>query len=87
MTLQRGLKLCERCEEPATLCAALTDSDSIVIAHRFLCETCAVAMFSVNVKQVSREEKLRTAVNRIKAQSSANERTAAFEDIGGENDG
>ena len=84
-----NLRECDNCKERATLCAALTDSDSIVIAHRFLCEQCAQAMFSMNIKQGSplrkflppetREERLARTVNEVKARSGANEHTTAFE--------
>jgi MinD superfamily P-loop ATPase len=72
------VRKCDQCTEPASTCAALTDSDSIVLAHRFLCETCAAAMFAVNVKQIDREAQLRNAVDRVKAKSSANEHVADF---------
>ena len=88
------VRKCDQCTEPASTCAALTNSDSIVLAHRFLCETCAAAMFAVNVKQerngatfisqgkaitYAPEERLQRTVDRVKAKSSANERVTDFD--------
>jgi MinD superfamily P-loop ATPase len=64
------VRKCDQCTEPASTCAALTDSDSIVLAHRFLCESCAAAMFAVKVDFGAR---LDTAVGKIQAQRSARE--------------
>jgi hypothetical protein len=84
------VRTCEGCKRgEATHCAALTDSDSIVIAHRFLCEACAQDMFAVNVKQIvlasvrsgDHEVTLQSAVDRVKAKSSSNERIADDEKV------
>lgn len=71
----------ETCSLPASACAALTDSEAIVIAHKFLCEEHARSIFAVNV---DRQAKLEAAIRRVKAKSSANERVKDLDDFEGE---
>jgi len=77
-TLIPPAPLCEfeTCREQATCFGMLVDFESTVLAQKPLCGSHAKDVFAFNIMRPSREERLSSAVNAVKARSERESRDA-----------